>query len=70
LQDLKGNGYDFWVSGVKCGLDGDNQLWNYGEHLGTALVEHVEHSLDSEESVWINFFANTLEKDWQVMVIV
>lgn len=28
-------------------FDGDDQLGNDWEHLGTSLLEHVEYSLDS-----------------------
>lgn len=51
-------------------FDGDDQLGNHGQHLGTSLFEHVEYSLNSQESVWILLFSDALEEDGQVMVVV
>lgn len=70
MQDFQSDGDDLWVSGVKGGLDWDNQLWNDGKDLGTTLFKHIKYSLHSEESVWVHFFTDTLEEDWQVMMIV
>jgi hypothetical protein len=41
-----------------------------GENLGTALLEHVKDTLDGEESIWVLLFADTLEENRQVMVII
>ena len=70
LQDLQGDGYDFWVSGVEGGLDGDDQLGDDRQHLGASLVEHVEHALDGQESVGVDLLANALEENGEVVVVV
>ena len=70
LQDLQRDGDDLGVSRVQRGLDGDDQLRNHRQHLGAALVEHVEDALHSEESVRVDLFADALEEDRQVVVVV
>lgn len=51
-------------------LDRDNQLRNNGENFGTALFQHVENTLHREEAVGILLLTNTLEEDWQVMMVI
>lgn len=51
-------------------FDWDDQLGNNWEHLGTSLLEHVEYSLNSQESVWVLLFSDALEEDGQVVVVV
>lgn len=51
-------------------LDGDDELRDDWEHLGASLVEHVEHALHGQESVWVLLLPNALEEDGQVMVVV
>jgi hypothetical protein len=70
LQNLQANGDVFWVSCVQAGLDWNNQLWNNWKYLGTTLFEHVKYTLDSEEPVWVHFLSDTLEEDWQVVMVI
>jgi hypothetical protein len=70
LQNLKSDSNNLWVSGVESSLDWDNQLWDDWQYLGTSLVEHIEDTLDSKESVWINLFSNSLKEDWKVVMII
>lgn len=51
-------------------LDWDDELWDDWKDLGSALFEHIEHSLHREESVWILLLSDTLEEDWQVVMVV
>lgn len=70
LQDLQGDCDDFAVSGVKGGFNWDDELWNNWKDLGATFVKHVEHTLNCEESVWVNLFTNSLKENWQVMMII
>jgi len=70
LQDLKSDCDNFWVSSVQSSLYRDDQLRNDWKYLGTSLIEHVKDSLGGEESVWINFFKNAFEENWQVMMVI
>lgn len=51
-------------------LDGDDELRNDGEDLGTTLLEHVEDALHCEETVWVLLLTDALEEDGQIMVVV
>jgi len=55
---------------MKLTLNWDDKLGNHGKHLGTTLLEHVEHTLHGEETVGVLLFADTLEEDGQVMMVV
>ena len=70
MHDLESDGDDLWITGVESGLDGDNQLRDDWKDLGATLVEHIEHSLNSEESVWVDLFPNALEEDWKIMMVI
>jgi hypothetical protein len=70
LQNLKSNGNNFSVSGVQSSFDWNNQLWNDWKNLGSTLFKHIENTLDSEESVWINLFSNALKENWEIMMVV
>jgi len=70
LQNLQGNCNDIGVTRVQCSLDGNDELWNDREDLGTALFKHVERALDRQESVWILLLANALEEDGEVVMVV
>lgn len=41
-----------------------------GEHLGAALLEHVEDALHGEEPVRVLLLADALEEDGQVVMVV
>jgi hypothetical protein len=51
-------------------LNGNDKLGNDWKHLSTSLFEHIEHSLHSEESVWVLLLSNSLEEDRKVMMVV
>ena len=51
-------------------LDRDDKLRDDWKNLSSALLEHVEYSLNCQESVWILLLSDTLEEDRQVMMIV
>jgi len=70
LQNFESNGDDLWVSCVQGGLDWDNELWDDWEDLGTTLLKHIEDTVHGQESVWIHFLSDTLEEDWQVMMVI
>ncbi len=44
-------------------LNGNNQLGNDWQHFGTSLLEHIENSLHSEESVWVLLLSDSFEED-------
>lgn len=48
----------------------DDELGNDRKHLGSTLLEHVEDTLDGEETVGILLFTDTFEEDGQVMVVI
>lgn len=45
-------------------------MGNNRQDLGSTLLKHVEDTLNGQETVGILLFADTFEKDGQVMVIV
>jgi hypothetical protein len=51
-------------------LDGDDQLGDDWEDFGSTLFQHIEDSLDGEETVGVLLLSNTLEKDREVVVVV
>ena len=51
LQNLERDGNDGGVAGVECCFEGDDELWDDGKDLLAAVLQHVEHALDSEEAV-------------------
>ena len=70
MQDFQSNSDNFWVSGVQSSLDWDNQLWDDWKHLSATFLEHVEDTLHGKESVWINLFSDTLEENWEIMMVI
>lgn len=70
MQDFQSDSDDLWVTSVQGSLNRDNELWDDWQHFGSTLFEHVENTLHGQESVWVHFFSNTFEKDWQVMMVV
>ena len=70
LQNLKSNCDNFWVSGIQSSFDWNNQLWNNRKNFGSTLFKHIENTLDSKESVWINLFSYTFKEDWKIMMII
>ena len=70
LQDFECDSDNFWVSSVQSSLNWNNQLGNNWQDLGSSLLKHIKNTLDGKESVWVHFLSNTLEKDWQVMMVV
>lgn len=70
LQNFEGDGDDLWVTGVQGGLNWDNQLWNDGEDLSSTLLEHVEHTLDGEEPIWVNFLSDTFKENREIMMVI
>ena len=56
--------------GMVLTLDRDDELGDDGEHLGTALFQHVESTLEREESVRVSLLSDTFEEDGEVMVVV
>jgi hypothetical protein len=70
LHNLESNCDDFWVTGVQSGLDGDNELGDNWQHFCTTLIQHVKHSLYSQESVWVDFFTDSFEENGEVVMII
>ena len=58
------------MSGRGLTLDWDDQLGDDGEDLGSALFEHVEGSLDRQETVRVVLLTEAFEEHGQVVVIV
>ena len=44
-------------------FNGNDKLRNDWKYLSTTLLKHIEHSLHSEESVWVLLFSDTFEED-------
>jgi len=70
LEDFEGDGNNLGVAGVQGSLDWDNKLGNDGEDLGTTLLEHVKDTLHGKEAVGVLLFADTLEEDGEVMMVI
>lgn len=70
LQDFQSDTNNFWVSSVQSSLDWNNQLGDDWQDFGSTFLKHVENTLHGEESVWVHFLSDTLEKDWQVVMVV
>ena len=51
-------------------FDGNNELRNDWEYLGSSLLKHIEHTLHCQKSVWVLLLSDTLEEDGQVMMVV
>jgi hypothetical protein len=51
-------------------LNRDDKLGDDREDLGPALLEHVEDTLHGQEAVRVLLFADALEEDGQVVVVV
>ena len=43
---------------------------NNWENLGSTLFEHVERSLDREESIRLLLFTDSFKEDWKVVMVV
>ena len=70
LQDLESDSDDVAVTSVQSGLDGDDELRDNGQHLRATVLQHIKHTLDGEETVGIHLFANALEENGQVVMII
>ena len=55
---------------VSLTLDRNDELRDDRKDLGTALFQHVESSLEREESVRVSLLSNPLEEDGEVMMVV
>ena len=55
---------------IKLTLDRYNELRNNWKHFRSSFFKHVEHSLDSQESVGILLLSDSLEEDGQVVVVI
>ena len=51
-------------------LNRDDKLRNNGENLGTALLEHIEDTLNGQEAVGVDLLTDALKEDGQVVVVV
>jgi hypothetical protein len=51
-------------------LNGDDELRDNRKDFSTTLLEHIENTLNSQETVWVLLLTDTLEEDGKVMVIV
>lgn len=58
------------TSNLKLTLDWDDQLRDNGQDLRATLLEHVEDTLNGEETVGVVLFTDTLEEDREVMMVV
>mmetsp|Transcript_9033 Transcript_9033/g.21117 ORF Transcript_9033/g.21117 Transcript_9033/m.21117 type:complete len:379 (-) Transcript_9033:163-1299(-) len=70
LQHLEDDDDDDRVAGVEGRLDRDDQLRDHWQDLGPPVLQHVECPLDSDEAVGFLLFAQPIEEDGQVMVVV
>lgn len=58
------------VTSVQGRLDGDDELRDDRQDLGAACLQHVLHTLDSQELVRLLSFPDPIEEDGQVVVVV
>jgi len=45
-------------------------LWNNWKNFSSTLFKHVEDTLNSKESVWINFLPYSFKEDWKIMMVI
>jgi hypothetical protein len=55
---------------VPLTFNGDDELRDDGEHFSTTLLEHIEDTLNGEETIWVLLLTDTLEENGQVVVVV
>jgi hypothetical protein len=55
---------------VSLTFNGDDELRDDGEHFSTTLLEHIEDTLNGEETIWVLLLTDTLEENGQVVVVV
>lgn len=70
LQQLQRDAHDAVVSRVEGGLDGDDELGDDRQDLGSARLEHVLHALHRQEAVGFLGLTHAVEEDGQVVVVV
>ena len=70
LQHFEGDADDVGVSCVESRLDGDDQLWDNGQHSWASVFQQLEDALNGQESVGVLFLTEPFEEDRQVVVIV
>lgn len=51
-------------------FNGDDELGDDGEDFSTTLLEHIENTLNGEETVWVLLLTDTLEENGQVVMVV
>ena len=59
-----------WFIRIILTLNGNNKLRNNWKDFSTTFLQHIEDTLHSQESVWVLLLSDTLEENWQVMVVV
>lgn len=57
-----------WILNIT--LDGDNQLWDHRQNLGSSFFKHIKDTLHSQESVRVLLFSNTLKENRQIMMVI
>ena len=62
LQNFESNCNNFWVSSVQSCFNWDNQLRNDWKDFSSTFLKHIEDTLNSKESIWIDLFSDTLEE--------
>ena len=58
------------TGGLWLTLHGDDQLGDHWQHLGAALLKHVEDTLHGQEAVGVLLLSDAFEEDGQVVVVV
>lgn len=51
-------------------LDGNNELWDDGQNLGTAMLQHVVDTLAGKELVGMARLTEAVEEQRQIVVVV
>jgi len=70
LEDLERRAQHFVVPHAKRILDGDDELWDYGEDFGATVLKHVVDTLACKELVGMGCLAETIEEKREVVVVV
>ena len=70
LDDLQHNHYHNGVTGVESSLDRDDELRDDREDLGAAMFEHIEGSLNRDETVGLLLLAEAIKENREVVVVV
>jgi len=70
LQHLQRRAQHLVVTHAQRVLDGDDELWDDGEDLGAAVLQHIMDALARKELVRVRRLAQAIKEQGEVVVVV